>query len=33
MSLGTLFGKTYDVEYVTERGLGAGVMSYICCKG
>ena len=35
VSLGTLFGKTYHEEYVTEGGGGggAGVLSYICCKG
>ena len=34
VSLGTLFGKTYHEEYVTEGGGGgAGVLSYICCEG
>ena len=30
VSLGTLFGKTYDGECVTERGLGVGGGGWYC---
>lgn len=32
VSLGTLFGKTYDGECVTERGLGVGYCNIYAVK-